>query len=51
MANDDWDEDEFQGYQIGSIQTLGHYDRPIRRKLYKRPIGYMKDLDKLEPVE
>lgn len=43
-------EDEFQGYTIGTITSIFQYDRPLRgaARRKKRPIGFMRDLNKLE---
>lgn len=55
MDDDDFDEIHELSMVggIGTINTLRDYDPPLRgkKKIWKRPIGFICDIDRLEPAE
>jgi hypothetical protein len=44
-------DDAPQQPMLGAVSTLNERSKPRRKKLYKRPIGFLADIDKLEPAD
>ena len=56
MNDDDWYDEAHELSMVGgmgSIHTLRDYDKKLigKKRVWKRPIGFICDIDKLEPAE
>ena len=52
MSDDwEWDHELAMVGGLGHISTISETPKKRKKKVYKRPIGFMADIDKIEEVD